>query len=188
MVAQFATPAVTDRFRRDVSLLPWWPVGCRRSRTRWPAAPVRAQALAVRCADGFLERLRSSRNARVPPAPRVGSTGAPAFSDRLRGVSAPRLRTVPSSSICPNRKEASCMSLFRAIKSVLGGAGHWIAETYCTVGQKLGERVEQISDAVAEKKYLAQPRPEYPEPGHSSLVPLIEHKDYRKINGHKHTG
>lgn len=78
------------------------------------------------------------------------------------------------------------MSLFRAIKSVLGGAGHWIQETYCSAGQKIGERLEQISDSVAEKKYLAQRRPEHPGPSHSPVRPLIELKDYRVINGHKH--
>ena len=78
------------------------------------------------------------------------------------------------------------MSLFCAIKSLLGGAGHWVQETYCSVGQKIGERLEQISDSVAEKKYLAQRRPEYHGPNQAPVRPMIELKEYRVMNGHKH--
>jgi len=78
------------------------------------------------------------------------------------------------------------MSLFCAIKSLLGGAGHWVQETYCSVGQKIGERLEQISDCVAERKHLAQHRPEYRRTSQGPVRPLIELKDYRVINGHKH--
>ena len=78
------------------------------------------------------------------------------------------------------------MSLFCAIKSAVGGAGHWIQETYCSIGQKVGEKVEQISDSLAEKKHLAGGRPVQTAPDHSLVRPLIEVKDYRVINGHKH--
>ena len=78
------------------------------------------------------------------------------------------------------------MSLFGPIKSVLAGAGHWLQESYCAVAQKVGEQVERISDSLAEKKYLASRHPAQAAPGQSPVRPLIELKDYRVINGHKH--
>jgi hypothetical protein len=77
------------------------------------------------------------------------------------------------------------MSLFRAIKSLCGGACHWVQETYCTLGQKVGERLESASDAMAERRYLASSRAEHPAAG-QFLPPPPTLTEYRVINGHKH--
>ncbi len=78
------------------------------------------------------------------------------------------------------------MSIIRAIKAIFAGAGHWIQETYCTVGQKVAEQLETASDTIAERRYLA----EHPTQ-HTKAVILPEHQvieltPYRIINGHKH--
>jgi hypothetical protein len=78
------------------------------------------------------------------------------------------------------------MSLFRAIKSLCGGACHWIQETYCAVGQKVGERIEDASDAMAERRYLANCRAQHPASSHLPPKPAINATEYRVINGHKH--
>ena len=54
------------------------------------------------------------------------------------------------------------MSMFRMIGSTLGSAGHWIGETYCAVGQKIAERIEKISDTIAEQRHLAEAREHHP--------------------------
>ena len=48
------------------------------------------------------------------------------------------------------------MKILRAIKSLCGCVGHMIQETYCTLGQKVAERLEDASDAIAEQRYLAK--------------------------------
>jgi hypothetical protein len=78
------------------------------------------------------------------------------------------------------------MSLFRAIKSLCGGACHWVQEAYCALGQKVGERLESASDAMAERRYLARSRTDHPTAGHLPPQPLINITEYRVINGHKH--
>jgi hypothetical protein len=78
------------------------------------------------------------------------------------------------------------MSLFRAIKSVYTAARDWVQETYCSLGQKVAEQIETASDAIAEKRYLA----EHPvQNADAVVVPeqrSIELAPYRVINGHKH--
>jgi len=74
------------------------------------------------------------------------------------------------------------MSMYRVIKSALHGVGHWIGETYCSVGQRVAERIEQISDTVAEQRYLA----EHPETTHLPARHVIDIKGFRVVNGHKH--
>ena len=54
------------------------------------------------------------------------------------------------------------MSMLRVISSALGCAGHWIGETYCTMSQKIAERIEQVSDTIAEQRHLAQHVEEHP--------------------------
>jgi hypothetical protein len=71
------------------------------------------------------------------------------------------------------------MSMLGSIRCVLGSVGHWIQETYCSVGQKVAERLEAISDRIAEKRYRGE---------HAAPVPtsqVIEIKGYQIINGHK---
>ena len=78
------------------------------------------------------------------------------------------------------------MSLFRAIKSLITGARHWVQETYCTLGQKVAEQIETAADVIAEKRYLA----EHPARNAEAVVVPdprgIELAPYRVINGHKH--
>jgi hypothetical protein len=74
------------------------------------------------------------------------------------------------------------MSIIRVIKSALHGVGHWIGETYCSVGQSVAERIEQISDTVAEQRYLA----EHPETTHPPSHHVIDINEFRVVNGHKH--
>ena len=77
------------------------------------------------------------------------------------------------------------MSLIRAIKSVCGGACHWVQEAYCALGQRVGERLEDASDAMAERRDLLSTRTEHSD---DRLPPqtVINLTDYRVINGHKH--
>lgn len=78
------------------------------------------------------------------------------------------------------------MSLCRTIKSMFTSAGHWIQETYCSLGQKVAEQIETASDALAEKRYLA----EHPTPHSEAVVVpdprVLELTSYRVMNGHKH--
>jgi hypothetical protein len=78
------------------------------------------------------------------------------------------------------------MSLFRAIKSLCSNACHWVQEAYCAVGQKVGERVEDASDAMAERRYLASSSAQHPAAAHLSSHPVVGLTEYRVINGHKH--
>jgi hypothetical protein len=78
------------------------------------------------------------------------------------------------------------MALIRAIKSAFTGAGNWIQEAYAAIGQKVAERLETASDALAEKRYRSEHRANPPE---TVIVPkhqVIELKPYGVINGHKH--
>ncbi len=78
------------------------------------------------------------------------------------------------------------MSMFHAIKSTLGCAGHWIGETYCAVSQKIAERFEQISDTIAEQRHLAEHQAEHMRTTQVPSHQVIEIKDYRVVNGHRH--
>jgi hypothetical protein len=73
----------------------------------------------------------------------------------------------------------------RALKSLVQVVGHWIQETYCTVGQQVGERLEAICDTIAERRYLASQPAKAPEPK-APREPVIELPAFRTINGHKH--
>jgi hypothetical protein len=75
------------------------------------------------------------------------------------------------------------MAILHALKSLCCGVGRWIQETYCTVGQRVAERLEDVSDAMAEQRYRAE-HPQSPEP---PIQQAIDVTDYRVINGYKHT-
>ncbi len=74
------------------------------------------------------------------------------------------------------------MSMLRAIRSTLDCAGHWIGETYCAVSQRIAERIEQISDTIAEQRHLAEHARTTHVPSHQ----VIDIKDLRVVNGHRH--
>ena len=78
------------------------------------------------------------------------------------------------------------MPLFRVIRSALGCAGHWIGETYCAVGQKIGERVEQVSDTIAEQRHLAEHHAEHLKTAHVESQQVSEIKQFSVVNGHRH--
>ena len=78
------------------------------------------------------------------------------------------------------------MSMFRMIRSTLGCAGHWIGETYCAVGQKIAERVEKISDTIAEQRHLAEHHAEHVRTTHVPPQQVIDVKEFQVVNGHRH--
>lgn len=78
------------------------------------------------------------------------------------------------------------MSMFRMIGSTLGCAGHWIGETYCAVGQKIAERIEKISDTIAEQRHLAEHHAEHERTTHVPSQQVIDIKELRVVNGHRH--
>jgi len=78
------------------------------------------------------------------------------------------------------------MSMLSLIRSTLGCAGHWIGETYCAVSQKVAERIEEISDTVAEQRHLAEHHAEHVRTAHVPSQQVIDIKDSRIVNGHRH--
>ena len=78
------------------------------------------------------------------------------------------------------------MSMLRVIGSALGCAGHWIGETYCAVSQKIAERIEQISDTIAEQRHLAEHHAEHVRTTHVPSQQVIDVKEFRVVNGHRH--
>jgi hypothetical protein len=78
------------------------------------------------------------------------------------------------------------MSMFRAITSALGCAGHWIGETYCALGQRIAERIEQVSDTIAEERHLAERQVERVGKSHGSAQQVIQIQEFRVVNGHRH--
>jgi len=78
------------------------------------------------------------------------------------------------------------MSMFRMIGSTLGCAGHWIGETYCAVSQKIAERIEKISDTIAEQRHLAEHHAEHERTTHVPSQQVIDVKEFRVVNGHRH--
>ena len=78
------------------------------------------------------------------------------------------------------------MSMLRVIGSALGCAGHWIGETFCAVSQKIAERIEQISDTIAEQRHLAEHHAEHERTTHVPSHQVIDIKEFRVVNGHRH--
>ncbi len=78
------------------------------------------------------------------------------------------------------------MSMLRVIRSTLGCAGHWIGETYCAVSQKIAERIEKISDTIAEQRHLAEHHAEHVRTTHIPSQQVIDIRGYRVVNGHRH--
>jgi hypothetical protein len=83
-------------------------------------------------------------------------------------------------------EEVVRMRILRAITSLCGCVGHMIQEAYCTLGQKVAERLESASDAIAEQRYLAKQRAEEPAAASPPYQHLINVTSYRVINGFKH--
>ena len=78
------------------------------------------------------------------------------------------------------------MRPLRALHSVVHGVGHWIQEAYCAVGQNVVERLEQVSDTIAERRYLASHpgrviRPAPPAPRAAIEIPV-----HPILNGHQY--
>ncbi len=78
------------------------------------------------------------------------------------------------------------MSMLRVIRSTLGCAGHWIGETYCAFSQKIAEQIEQVSDTIAEQRHLAERQAEHARNTHVPPHQVIDIKDFRVVNGHRH--
>ncbi|MGA2701282.1 MAG: hypothetical protein ABSH35_09305 [Isosphaeraceae bacterium] len=78
------------------------------------------------------------------------------------------------------------MSMLRVIRSTLGCAGHWIGETYCAVSQKIAERIEKISDTIAEQRHLAERPAVQVRTTHVPSHQVIDIRGYRVVNGHRH--
>jgi hypothetical protein len=79
------------------------------------------------------------------------------------------------------------MRILRAITSLCGCVGHMIQEAYCALGQKVSERLEDASDAIAEQRYLAKQRAQESAAAHPPAQQLVDVTSYRVINGFKHT-
>jgi hypothetical protein len=78
------------------------------------------------------------------------------------------------------------MSMLRVIRSTLGCAGHWIGETYCALSQKAAERIEKISDTIAEQRHLAEQHAEHVRTTHVPSQQVIDISEYREVNGYRH--
>jgi hypothetical protein len=78
------------------------------------------------------------------------------------------------------------MSMLRVIGSTLSCTGHWIGETYCAVSQKIAERIEKISDTIAEQRHLAEHHAEHERTAHVPSHQAIDIKEFQVVNGHRH--
>jgi hypothetical protein len=96
------------------------------------------------------------------------------------------LTSISAEFVTPARK-VDGMAIRRAVKSIWSGAGRWVQETYCAVSQKVAERLEDVSDVLAERRYLAQSGAEHPNPSPPPNQGTIEVTNYRVINGHRHS-
>jgi hypothetical protein len=82
-------------------------------------------------------------------------------------------------------KDAS-MLFIRAMKSALRRAGFWIGEAYCVAGEKIGERIERVSDAIAEGSRPAERPSEWMSVPPSTAARANETARLPAVNGHKH--
>ena len=78
------------------------------------------------------------------------------------------------------------MSICRRVRTALKRVNHWAQETYCAVAQQIGERLEALSDGLAEQRYQSEIRSERPRSAAIPPLPKIQLPKYRLINGHKH--
>ena len=78
------------------------------------------------------------------------------------------------------------MSICRRVRVAMKHISHWIEETYCAAGQQVGERLEAISDGLAEQRYLAGVRSKPSRSAASPGLPEIPLPKFRLINGHKY--
>jgi hypothetical protein len=80
------------------------------------------------------------------------------------------------------------MLICRSARSALKLVSHGVQEIYCAVGQQIGERLEAVSDGLAEQRYLAEIHSERSRSAASSGLPEIQVPRFRLINGHKYKG
>ncbi len=78
------------------------------------------------------------------------------------------------------------MCIHRRARTSLKLVNHWAQETYCAVGQQIGERLEALADGLAEQRYRSEFRSERPRSAAISALPEIRLPKYRLINGHKY--
>jgi hypothetical protein len=79
------------------------------------------------------------------------------------------------------------MSILRKIKSMCDSVAYWIQESYCCIGQRVAERIEVASDAMAEKRHLAHRRSHKGISEPPATAQTINITGYRVMNGYKHT-
>ncbi|MGO9596889.1 MAG: hypothetical protein ACLP7Q_02585 [Isosphaeraceae bacterium] len=79
------------------------------------------------------------------------------------------------------------MFICRRSRSALKLVSHWVQETYCAVGQQIGEQLEALSDGLAAQRYRCEIRSQRSRSAAISPLPEIQLSDYRLINGHKNT-
>ena len=78
------------------------------------------------------------------------------------------------------------MFICRRARSARKRVNHWVQETYCAVGQQIGERLEALSDGLAAQRYRSEIRSQRSRSDAVSPLPEIRLSDYRLINGQKH--
>jgi hypothetical protein len=78
------------------------------------------------------------------------------------------------------------MLICRWVRGALKHVSHWVEETYCAIGQQVGERFEAVSDGLAEQRYLSEVRSEPSRSTASSGLPEVQVPRFRLINGHKY--
>jgi hypothetical protein len=62
-----------------------------------------------------------------------------------------------------------------------------VQEAYCALGQKVAERLEDVSDTMADQRYRAKRRAEHSPSIQPPAQHVIDVTDYHVINGFKHT-
>ncbi len=78
------------------------------------------------------------------------------------------------------------MAICHRVRVALKDVSHWVEETYCAVGQQVGDRLEAISDGLAEQRYQSQIRAQDSRSAAFPGLPEIHLPKYRLINGHKY--
>ena len=134
-------------------------------------------------ADGFLPGSAPAgiaRPRRRPDWSQAGvSRGRPGGLIRHREQARFRHRSVPT------RKGLLHVAV-STLKSALAGAGGWIQETYCSPARRSASgsrRSRTPSPSSVSGRVPSRPAP----PGGAPVRPLTAIKDYRVINGHRHS-
>jgi hypothetical protein len=74
------------------------------------------------------------------------------------------------------------MFIFNMFRSAVDCAGRFIGEAYCGACEKISERIEQASDAIAEGRHQAI----YIKKKHGAKQQVVDFTKVQIINGHKH--